>query len=114
MPSIRAILKEHDHGQIEWDKLDFYRPKGQHRLHITDHRSYQDENGVWHVFPLFYAGKLAFVACPHCGNLHAHGWMPGNATPDCFPDKPNYEIGVTPCPEYDFCAKRFGKETENV
>lgn len=115
MPSIRAILKAHDHGKIEWNKLTFYRPDKQHRIYITDHRSYKDSEGIWHVFPLYYEGKVAVIACPYCNNLHTHGWEPGHRATHCYSrTEPGYILEVTPCPEYDFCAKRFGKETENV
>ena len=38
-----------------------------------DVRSFQDEEGEWHVYPIATSRTQVYIVCPHCGCIHVHG-----------------------------------------
>jgi len=38
-----------------------------------DKRSFQDEEGLWHVFPIAVSKSRVFIVCPLCECVHVHG-----------------------------------------
>jgi len=40
---------------------------------IKDKRSYQDAEGLWHVFPIALNPKYVWIVCPICQCVHLHG-----------------------------------------
>lgn len=55
-------------------------PEDEHRRskRWIDPRSYQDDDGVWHVKALAHSQHSVFMICPICGRIHGHGYGDGD------------------------------------
>jgi len=39
----------------------------------VDSRTFEDEEGCYHVYPFGFDGPSCLIACPLCGEIHIHG-----------------------------------------
>ena len=44
------------------DAVNLYK----YRKHIKDKRSWQDEEGMWHVYPIAFDNLYVWIVCPIC------------------------------------------------
>lgn len=61
---------------INLDDLEFNQCTIKHHKHVKmykDERSFQDEEGKWHVYPIATSRTRVYIVCPHCGCIHVHG-----------------------------------------
>ena len=85
---------------VEPDELFVYRYEKDRRIKCAkDLRSYQDADGIWHIFPFAWDGKRVYICCPLCGFIHIHGGSPedyaGDREPHCHPgDVPFYVLDM--------------------
>lgn len=54
-----------------------------------DNRTYIDSDNYFHVYPIYVSDKQVRVICPHCGQIHYHGYSgdndyTGHRVSDCF------------------------------
>ena len=40
---------------------------------VKDKRSFMDNEGYWHVYPIGFNKSQVCVVCPSCGKVHLHG-----------------------------------------
>ena len=65
-----------------------------------DKRSFQDEDGEWHVYPIATSRRQVYIVCPYCGCIHVHGNPPihgyaGHRGSHCgMPFRPRDKNGV--------------------
>lgn len=68
---------------FETKQLALYRNPTDRRKSLTkDFRSYQKE-GMWYVHPIGFNEYSVYIVCPHCGEIHSHGKMPGHRISHC-------------------------------
>ena len=59
---------------IDLAVLEVFHPAKNKRLNLVkDHRSYIDDEGFWHVYPIGFATQVVYIVCPYCGMIHTHG-----------------------------------------
>lgn len=54
-----------------------------HKKMATDPRSFQDEEGEWHIYPIAINKIQVVIVCPYCQHVHFHGKGDGYRRPHC-------------------------------
>ena len=59
---------------IDLNDLGTYLAPYNHRVKLAiDGRSFKDDEGYWHVYPIGFSDCQVYIICPHCGEIHMHG-----------------------------------------
>lgn len=57
------------------------------KVSFDDYRTYKDEDGYYHIYPVACTAKIVYVICPYCKRIHRHGNFsksPGWRFPHCW------------------------------
>ena len=59
---------------VKLSSLKTYHPSHDKRINLVkDKRSFQDNKGIWKVYPIGISDTQVHIVCPYCGEIHFHG-----------------------------------------
>ncbi len=57
------------------------------KFSFDDYRTYKDEDGYYHIYPVACTAEIVYIICPYCKHIHRHGNFsktPGWRMPHCW------------------------------